>query len=117
MAAQMVVHDGVALIFEIPHKGLVENPKIKRAAAIMMKITSGLPALFENFLYITPQINPSIVTDESEALPSPIDLIIEPENSAGLSITAELNETNNIKKAIRTISRSLKKSEIVAQAK
>jgi hypothetical protein len=46
----MVVHEGVARIFEIPHNGLVANPKANKRMAIRNKIISILPGFCENFL-------------------------------------------------------------------
>ena len=50
MAAHIVVHEGVALIFEIPHKGLVAKPKAKSIAAIKIKMISTFTVFSENLL-------------------------------------------------------------------
>lgn len=80
IAAQMVVHEGVALILEIPQSGLVANPKPKRIAAIKIKMTSIFMVLIfmvfsENLRYKTAQITPRIVIEEFDALPSPKESI------------------------------------------
>lgn len=50
IAAQMVVQEGVALIFEIPQSGLVAKPNAKRIIAVRIKINSVFPGFYENFL-------------------------------------------------------------------
>ena len=80
----MDVHDGVALIFEMPHNGRVAKPKAKSTMAIRIKIISTFETLSENFLYRTAHITPRIVMDEFEAFPRPIEPIqclIEPVKS------------------------------------
>ena len=71
IAEQMVVHEGVALIFEIPHNGLVEKPKIKSAIAIANKMISRFTGFSRNFLYKTAVITPIIVIDELYPIDQP----------------------------------------------
>ena len=93
IAEQIVVHEGVALIFEIPHNGLVANPKAKRIIAITMKMISIFVIFSENLRYKTAQITPNTVIDEFDAFPSPSEPMVffhESEKIAGLCITTEL---------------------------
>lgn len=101
IAEQMVVHEGVALIFEIPHNGLVEKPKIKSAIAIANKMISRFTGFSRNFRYKTAVITPIIVIDELDAFPrpkEPIKCLKAPVISGQSSITEELKKTKNTKK-------------------
>ena len=93
IAEQIVVHEGVALIFEIPHNGLVANPKAKRIIAIKIKMISIFVIFSENLRYNAAQITPNMVIHELEAFPSPSEPMVffhESEKIAGLCITTEL---------------------------
>ena len=46
MPVHMVVQEGVALIFEISHKGLVAKPKANKQAAIASSTTDNCLGLF-----------------------------------------------------------------------
>ena len=120
MAEQMVVHEGVALIFEIPHSGLVANPKTNSITAIKIKMISILIVFSENFRYKTAQMTPNMVIEELDAFPSPREPMVffnEDENMEGFSITIELKITKKIKKTMSTSSFRSAKSVMVAQAK
>lgn len=120
MAEQMVVHEGVALIFEIPHSGLVANPKTNSITAIKIKMISILIVFSENFRYKTAQMTPNMVIEELDAFPSPkegIQCAIASGNKGPLSITMELMKTKKIKNATSGTNLSPPNKDIVAQAK
>jgi hypothetical protein len=120
MAEQIVVQEGVALIFEMPQSGLVAKPKTKRIRAIKIRISSIFLVFSKNLRYKTAQITPTMVIDELDAFPSPNEPMVffnEDENIEGLSITIELKITKNIKKTMSTSNFSFAKSVMVAQAK
>lgn len=71
IAVQIEVQEGVALIFEMPHSGLVAKPKTNSITAIKIKIISILIVFSENFLYKTAQMTPNMVIEELDAFPSP----------------------------------------------
>src|SRR6185312_7487243 len=70
-----LVHEGVALIFEMPHNGRVAKPKASSTIAIAIKIISSVASFSRNLRYKTAVITPIIVIDELDALPRPNDLI------------------------------------------
>jgi len=120
MAEQIVVHEGVALIFEMPQSGLVAKPKTKRIPAIIIKTISTFTVFSENFLYKAAQMTPNMVIEELDAFPSPREPMVffnEDENMEGFSITIELKITKKIKKTMSTSSFRSAKSVMVAQAK
>lgn len=120
IAEQIVVQEGVALIFEMPQSGLVAKPKTKRIPAIKIKTISIFTVFSENFRYKTAQMTPNMVIEEFDAFPSPSEPIVffsEAENMEGLSITIQLKITKKIKKTMSTSNFSFAKSVMVAQAK
>lgn len=120
IAEQIVVQEGVALIFEIPHKGLVAKPKTKRITAIKIKTISIITVFSEYFRYKAAQITPNMVIDELDPFPRPREPMVffnVDENIEGLSITIELKITKKIKKTMSTSNFSFAKSVMVAQAK
>src|SRR6185437_8678705 len=120
IAEQIVVHEGVALILEIPHNGLVAKPKTKRRIAIAITNISKFFGFSRNLRYKTAVITPIIVIDELEALPRPkerIKCLKGLVNAGESSSTAELKNTKNIKKANKITSRPLPNKVIDAQAK